>query len=218
MVFIGVTPEILYRRDKREIISEAVAGTRPRGQDDEQNEALARELLNNEKELREHGYVSTSLRRNLNRLCDRLDSAQEVSVLKLSQIQHLYLPFNGTLRTGVTDGEILEALHPTPAVGGYPEKSILPTLKAAEPFNRGWYAAPVGWTAADSATFAVAIRSALVIKNKIYLYSGAGIVEGSSPEKEWEELDNKIGHYRKVLEVDGKSIKEHQQLLGIPAC
>jgi len=217
MVFLGVTPEILYRRDKREIISEAVAGTRPRGEDKKENEELANELINNEKELREHGYVSTSLRRNLSRLCDRLESAKKVSVLKLSQIQHLYLPFNGTLRAGVTDGEILEALHPTPAVGGYPEKSVLPTLKSAEPFNRGWYAAPIGWTGADSATFAVAIRSALVIKNKIYLYSGAGIVEGSSPDKEWEELDNKLSHYKKVLEVDGKSLKEHQQLLGIPA-
>ncbi len=217
MVFVGVTPEILYRRDKRDIISEAVAGTRPRGQDEKQNEELANELITSEKELREHGYVSTSLRRNLGRLCENLNSDQKVSVLKLSQIQHLYVPFNGTLHDGVTDGEILEALHPTPAVGGYPEKSVLPTLKAAEPFNRGWYAAPVGWTGADSATFAVAIRSALVIKNKMYLYSGAGIVEGSSPEKEWEELDNKIDHYKKVLEVDGKSLKEHQQLLGIPA-
>jgi len=217
MIFVGVTPEILYRRDKRDIISEAVAGTRPRGDNEKENEELSKELITSEKELREHGYVSKSLKRNLNRLCESLNSDQKVSVLKLSQIQHLYVPFNGILRAGVTDGEILEALHPTPAVGGYPEKSVLPTLKAAEPFNRGWYAAPIGWTGEDSATFAVAIRSALVIKNKIYLYSGAGIVEGSSPEKEWEELDNKIDHYKKVLEVDGKSIKEHQQLLGIPA-
>jgi menaquinone-specific isochorismate synthase len=217
MIFLGVTPEILYRRDKREIISEAVAGTRPRGENEDENEKLANELISSEKELREHGYVSTSLKRNLSRLCKSLNTDQEVSVLKLSQIQHLYVPFSGNLHNSVTDGEILEALHPTPAVGGYPEKSVLPTLREAEPFNRGWYAAPVGWTAADSATFAVAIRSALVVKNKIFLYSGAGIVEGSSPDKEWAELDNKIEHYKKILEVDGKSPKKHQQLLGIPA-
>lgn len=217
ITFIGVTPEILYRREGRQILSEAVAGTRPRGRNNAENEVLANELLTSEKELREHNFVAKSLRRNLNRLCSDLTSSDKVSVLKLSQLQHLYQSFKGTLETGVTDGEILEALHPTPAVGGFPEKSILPILKQAEPFNRGWYAAPIGWTGADSATFAVAIRSALVLKNKIYLYSGAGIVEGSSPEKEWEELDNKITHYKKLLGVDGKSTKKHQQLLGLSA-
>jgi menaquinone-specific isochorismate synthase len=217
MTFIGVTPEILYRRKNREILSEAVAGTRLRGRNNAENESLAKELLTNEKELREHGFVTKSLKRNLSRLCADLTSGDKITVLKLSQLQHLYVPFKGTLEKEVTDGEILEALHPTPAVGGFPEKSILPILKQSEPFNRGWYAAPVGWTGADSATFAVAIRSALILKNKIYLYSGAGIVDGSSPEKEWEELDNKIAHYKKLLGVDGKQTKKHQQLLGLSA-
>jgi len=217
MIFIGTTPEILYRREGGEIISEAVAGTRPRGNNPEEDHILANELLTSEKELREHNYVTRSLDRNLGRLCRHLEADYNVSVLKLSQLQHLYIPFNGSLRPEVTDGDILEALHPTPAVGGYPDKSILPILKTAEPFNRGWYAAPIGWAAANSAIFAVAIRSALIIKNKLILYSGAGIVEGSSPEKEWEELDNKISHYKKVLGVDGKSFEKHQQFLGIPS-
>jgi menaquinone-specific isochorismate synthase len=215
--FIGVTPEILYRRIGREILSEAVAGTRPRGKNKEENDALANELLTSEKELREHDFVARSLKRNLRRLCTELSSSDKVTVLKLSQLQHLYVPFRGTLQAHVTDGEILESLHPTPAVGGFPEKSVLPILKDVEPFNRGWYAAPVGWTGADSATFAVAIRSALILKNKIYLYSGAGIVDGSSHEKEWDELENKIALYKKLLGVDGKQTKQHQQLLGISA-
>ena len=144
--FIGVTPEILYRRIGREILSEAVAGTRPRGKNKEENDALANELLTSEKELREHDFVARSLKRNLRRLCTELSSSDKVTVLKLSQLQHLYVPFRGTLQAQVTDGEILESLHPTPAVGGFPEKSVLPILKDVEPFNRGWYAAPVGWT------------------------------------------------------------------------
>ena len=183
----------------------------------EENDALANELLTSEKELREHDFVARSLKRNLRRLCTELSSSDKVTVLKLSQLQHLYVPFRGTLQAHVTDGEILESLHPTPAVGGFPEKSVLPILKDVEPFNRGWYAAPVGWTGADSATFAVAIRSALILKNKIYLYSGAGIVDGSSHEKEWDELENKIALYKKLLGVDGKQTKQHQQLLGISA-
>jgi menaquinone-specific isochorismate synthase len=215
--FIGATPELLYRRDGRQINSEALAGTRPRGNNPEEDDKLARDLITDEKELREHFFVTRSLERNLGRLCPQLESNGRVSVLKLAQIQHLYVPFKGSLNPDVTDGDILESIHPTPAVGGYPDKSVLPILQATEPFNRGWYAAPIGWTAADSATFAVAIRSALVIKNKLILYSGAGIVEGSSPDKEWEELENKIYHFKKVLGVDGKSLEEYQQLLGLSA-
>jgi menaquinone-specific isochorismate synthase len=216
-IFIGATPELLYRRDGRQISSEALAGTRPRGNNPIEDERLARDLITDEKELREHFYVTRTLERNLGRLCPELESNGRVSVKKLAQIQHLYVPFQGSLNPNVTDGDILESIHPTPAVGGYPDKNVLPILHETEPFNRGWYAAPIGWTAADSATFAVAIRSALIIKNKLYLYSGAGIVEGSSPDKEWEELENKIYHFKKVLGVDGKSLEEYQQLLGLPA-
>jgi len=215
--FLGATPELLYRRDGRQISSDALAGTRPRGNNPDEDERLARDLITDEKELREHFFVTRSLERNLGRLCPQLESNGRVSVLKLSQIQHLYVPFRGSLNPDVTDGDILESIHPTPAVGGYPDKSVLPILHETEPFNRGWYAAPIGWTAADSATFAVAIRSALIIKNKMYLYSGAGIVDGSSPEREWEELENKIYHFKKVLGVDGKSLEEYQQLLGLPS-
>jgi menaquinone-specific isochorismate synthase len=215
--FIGATPELLYRRDGRQISSEALAGTRPRGNNPDEDERLGRDLITDEKELREHFFVTRTLERNLGRLCPQLESNGRVSVKKLAQIQHLYVPFNGSLNPEVTDGDILESIHPTPAVGGYPDKNVLPILHETEPFNRGWYAAPIGWTAADSATFAVAIRSALIIKNKLYLYSGAGIVDGSSPEKEWEELENKIYHFKKVLGVDGKSLEEYQQLLGLSA-
>ncbi|TFH01571.1 MAG: isochorismate synthase [Calditrichales bacterium] len=214
-VFLGSTPEMLYRRTDREILSEAVAGTRPRGRNAAEDLALAMALQTSEKEVREHGFVAESLRRNLDRLTDKLESAGEVTVLKLARIQHLYLPFSGILKAGVTDGDILEALHPTPAVGGFPEKSILPILKETEPFNRGWYAAPIGWIGAGESAFSVAIRSALVTRNKIMLYSGAGIVEGSSPDNEWDELENKLFHFKRILGVDGQSLEKHQQLLGI---
>jgi len=215
--FIGATPELLYRRDGRQITSDALAGTRPRGRTPSEDDQLATDLVTDDKELREHFFVTRSLERNLGRLCTELESFGNVSVLKLAQIQHLYVPFKGTLDKDVTDGDILESIHPTPAVGGYPDKTVLQNLHDIEPFNRGWFAAPIGWTAADSATFAVAIRSSLIIKNKMILYSGAGIVEGSSPEREWEELENKIYHFKKVLGVDGKSLEQYQQLLGLSA-
>jgi len=91
MAFVGVTPEILYRREEREINSEAVAGTRPRGQNEKENEKLANELITSEKELREHGYVSRSLQRNLGKLCETLNSKQWADIQRNPFCQYLKL-------------------------------------------------------------------------------------------------------------------------------
>ena len=117
------------------------------------------------------------------------------SVLKLEQVQHLYNKIEAVLKEDVTDTDLLTALHPTPAVGGLPREAALEKLAALEPFDRGWYAAPVGFLGRDRAEFAVAIRSALVRENRVNLYAGAGIVEGSVAENEWQELENKISGF-----------------------
>ena len=106
------------------------------------------------------------------------------------------------------DGEIIHKLHPTPAVGGYPKKQALEAIEEIEPFERGWYAAPVGWVGYDRAEFAVAIRSSLIVKNKVALFAGAGIVSGSQPEAEWEELENKIRNFRQIFSFAKK--QSHQ--------
>jgi menaquinone-specific isochorismate synthase len=102
--------------------------------------------------------------------------------MKLARRRHLISKVRGTLREGVTDAEVLQALHPTPAVGGYPRAEALEEILALEPFDRGWYAGPVGWIGADASEFAVGIRSGLVRGNRLVLFSGAGIVAGSVPE------------------------------------
>ena len=94
---------------------------------------------------------------------------------------------------------LLDRLHPTPAVGGYPTENALPEIARIEPFSRGWYAAPVGWIGAESTQFAVAIRSGLVQGKTMSLFSGAGIVRGSDPHEEWQEVENKIQDFLSVL-------------------
>ena len=101
----------------------------------------------------------------------------------------------GTLKDGVTDAGLLEALHPTPAVGGYPRDRALGEIRDLEPFDRGWYAGPVGWIGAEASEFAVGIRSGLVRGRTLDLYSGAGIVAGSVPDEEWAEIEQKIGDF-----------------------
>ena len=96
---------------------------------------------------------------------------------------------------------MLRALHPTPAVGGYPKEGALEEIRSAEPFDRGWYAGPVGWIGAD-AEFAVGIRSGLVRGNRLALFSGAGIVEGSVPEAEWAEIEQKISDFTGMFGFD----------------
>ena len=80
-----------------------------------------------------------------------------------------------------------------------PKVEAIREIEQLENFDRGWYAGPVGWVSRNAAEFAVAIRSGLVEANRLYLYSGAGIVPGSSPETEWEEIESKIANYLKVL-------------------
>jgi menaquinone-specific isochorismate synthase len=197
--FVGVSPERLYKRQDRFVRSEAVAGTRPRGADPEQDEALARVLLANEKETREHRYVIDAIRAEFEMRCTAVHADAEVSVLQLAECQHLYTRIEGILGEAETDADLLRSLHPTPAVGGSPRDEALRWIDEAEPFDRGWYAGPVGWVGADSAEFAVGIRSALVHENALSVYAGAGIVAGSSAEAEWAEIENKISGFVGVL-------------------
>lgn len=197
--FIGATPERLYRRDGRSLITEAVAGTRKRGSSDEEDLLLEKELLSNEKEKREFAFVKTSIEEGLSPLCTSLVCETEDSVLKTPNVQHLHNRFTGELKSSISDNEILNALHPTAAMGGLPKKSALEHLVSEEPFERGWYASPIGFVSQEKAEFVVGIRSALVEREKIHLFAGTGIVEGSKAETEWEELEHKTALWKGVL-------------------
>jgi menaquinone-specific isochorismate synthase len=197
--FVGASPERLVRRDGRDVLSEAVAGTRGRGGTPAADAALREELLTSTKERREHAFVQRAIQRALAPLCTTLDGADAPSELALARGRHLHAPIRGTLRPDTATTALLEALHPTPAVGGVPAEAALAAIREQEPFDRGWYAGPVGWVGPDAADFAVAIRSGLLAPTTLSLFSGAGIVEGSVPEREWDEIEQKIGDFAAVL-------------------
>lgn len=198
--FIGASPELLYRRENNRIITEAVAGTRPRGKDREQDCILEKELLTCEKDIREHHYVVRSITASLKHLCDSYGNGGKTQLMKLARLQHLMKRYEGTLKAGITDSDIIGSLHPTPAVGGSPTEDAITKILELEPFDRGWYAGPVGWLSAEGAEFAVAIRSGLLSGDRLSLYSGAGIIKGSLPEQEWDEVETKISNFIDALD------------------
>jgi len=190
--FLGASPELLFRREGARLESEAVAGTRPRSLDTVEDARLESQLLQISKEQLEHRLVVESLTRTFQGLCSSSTQDEGPSVLKLSRVQHLRTAFSGELKSGVGDDEILKRFHPTPATCGFPCEDAVRFIAGNEPFDRGWYAGPFGCASREESEFAVAIRSMLWRGRHLHLYAGAGIVEGSDPEREWNELEDKI--------------------------
>jgi len=199
--FVGASPERLFHRDGDQIVSEAVAGTRPRGKTEAEDAALREALLSSPKERREHAFVRDAIRNDLETVCTSVRVPEEVGELALARGRHLHARLTGTLRPGTTTTDVLKELHPTPAVGGVPTHDAVAAIRAQEPFDRGWYAGPVGWVGREHAEFTVGLRAGLVEETQMALFSGAGIVEGSAPDREWEEIEQKIGDFAAILGV-----------------
>ncbi|MBS0604046.1 MAG: isochorismate synthase [Verrucomicrobia bacterium] len=199
LCFLGATPEKLFQREKNLLSTDAVASTRPRGKTPEEDDQLEEELLSSPKEQREFKIVKDFLELALSPLSEKMDWDGQDRVLKASHVQHLHNRLNATLKTGVSDSDLIRALHPTPALGGYPQKEALKLLEEIERFDRGWYGAPVGMVGQNGASLYVAIRSALIRERELHLFAGTGLVTGSEAEKEWEELEQKIRPFMELF-------------------
>jgi menaquinone-specific isochorismate synthase len=195
--FFGATPERLVSLRGRTVETDALAGTTGRGETPAEDEWLAQELLEDAKNVHEHQLVADTVREQLEPFAASI-AAGERRVRRLATVQHLHTPITAELRDDRHVLELVEALHPTPAVGGLPPDRALRTIHETEPFDRGWYAAPVGWIdAAGNGAFAVAIRSAVATRRRATLFAGVGIVADSDPDREWDEIQLK---YRPILD------------------
>ncbi len=200
--FIGATPERLISVRGRTVRTGALAGTTGRGDTPAEDEWLAKELLKDEKNAHEHELVAETICQQLQPFVSSI-SAEPREVQRLATVQHLRTPINATLSRDEHVLSLVESLHPTPAVGGVPPSAALETIRETEPFDRGWYAAPVGWIdAAGNGTFAVALRSALATQEQATLFAGVGIVNNSNPDREWEEMQLKFRPILDTLEAE----------------
>lgn len=183
--FLGATPEHLISRRGLAVRTEALAGSMGVGHPEE--------LLASAKDAEEHALVVEAIADALFPLCDRLDHPVEPVIQRLRHVLHLQTPFEGRLARPVHVLDLLERLHPTPAVAGTPTAEALEWIASHEPADRGWFAAPVGWfDEAGDGDFVVALRSGLLHGDRAYLYAGAGIVRDSDPAAEYAETETKL--------------------------
>lgn len=194
--FVGSSPEVLARVTGGAIEATALAGTAPRRPD--ADEAAAAGLLACAKNRREHAFVADDVRVALARVCTAVEESP-VEVRRYPEVLHLATQFRGTLGAGTGLLDAAAVLHPTSAVCGVPRPAARAMIAALEP-ARGWYAGGVGWMdAAGAGTLAVALRCGLLGPAGATLWAGAGIVPGSDPAAEWEEIETKLQAMRQAL-------------------
>jgi len=208
--FIGASPERLVTIQNRQLVTDAIAGSAPRGKTKVEDADLAHRLLCSEKERREHQFVLDFIIECLSELGLMPQVTPTNQLLQLSNIQHLWTPIKAQLLRDIHPLEIVAKLHPTPAVAGVPTQIAQKQILALETFDRSLYAAPLGWVDHQgNCEFIVGIRSALIESNQPWsgssqtyrarLYAGAGIVAGSDPNKELAEIQLKFQALLKAL-------------------
>jgi len=191
--FIGATPERLVKVEKNQLLSTCLAGTAPRGKTKEEDARISATLLHDEKNREEHDFVVQMIKQAIENYCTDIVIPNEPVIYPLKNLQHLYTPVTATLKDKYSIFDIIEQLHPTPALGGTPTKESLAFIREHEKLDRGWYGAPIGWLDSNqNGEFAVAIRSGLIQGDEASLFAGCGVVKDSDVEEEYEETNTKF--------------------------
>lgn len=193
--FVGATPEMLVSRLGDVVRAHPMAGTLPRTGDPDVDARRAGELLGSHKNRVEHQITIDMVHETLLPWCSYLDAEPEPSVVAAGPVQHLATLVEGRLsRPEPSVLDLVAALHPTPAVGGWPRAAALQVQAELERTDRGRYGGPVGWVdAAGNGAFGVGIRGAQLDADArtARVFAGVGVVDGSDPAAELEEARSK---------------------------
>ena len=206
-VLVGAAPETVATLRDGVFHATAVAGSIRRGSSPREQAELATQLLASEKDRVEQRIALDDMIARLETVSHQIRSDPQPHVLTLPRIQHLETEIRASVPAVVGVLDLLRLLHPTPAVCGLPHDAALAFLADAEPFDRGWYAGPVGWFDAEgNGIFAPALRTGVSVGRGWRLFAGAGIVEGSVPALEWDETDIKFQPILDALELSGAEL------------
>ena len=191
--FAGASPELLIRRSGASAFAQPMAGSVARGSTDAEDEHLARQLRESAKDALEHRVVARFVAEAL-RPFSREVVAPEPEVVRFTNIQHLATSVRAELTEPPASAlELAAALHPTPAVGGWPREAADELIDELEGMERGWYAGAVGWVdGRGDGEFAVALRCGLLWEDGARLYAGVGVMADSDPVRELDETELKL--------------------------
>ena len=198
--FLGSSPERLYRRRDTALRTEALAGTVANHPEDHRAWQLGEWLMKDDKNQRENMLVVEDICQRLQGCTQTLDVLPP-QVLRLRKVQHLRRCIWTELNQA-DDTLCLMQLQPTAAVAGISRELAREFIQQNEPFEREWYAGSAGYLSRHQSEFCVSLRSAKISANVVRLYAGAGIVRGSDPEQEWQEIDNKAAGLRTLLQME----------------
>jgi salicylate biosynthesis isochorismate synthase/menaquinone-specific isochorismate synthase len=191
--FVAASPELLVRREGHRVSTLALAGSTRRSADPAVDDHLGEQLLRSQKDREEQAIVVRRIERTLSRHALWVTATPEPVLVRVANIQHLGTPIRAQLARPLDAIELLELMHPTPAVGGEPLARARPLIPALEGLDRGWYAGPVGWTdATGDGEFCVALRCALLQRDIAHCYAGVGVVRDSDPCAELAETEVKL--------------------------
>lgn len=201
---VGSSPEMLVRCEHGLVETRPIAGTRPRGQDEAQDEALGRELLTDPKERAEHVMLVDLGRNDLGRVCQEgtVKVSEFMGIERYSHVMHIVSNVQGRLKPSMDALDVLEAAFPAGTVSGAPKIRAMQIIEDLEPSRRGTYAGCVGYLSfSKNLDTCITIRTIIVKGKKAYIQVGAGIVADSDPQTEYQETLNKAKAQIKAIEL-----------------
>jgi len=191
---VGSSPEILVRLEDGMVTLRPIAGTRPRGKDEEDDLRLEAELLADPKELAEHLMLIDLGRNDAGRVCETgsVRLTDKMVIERYSHVMHIVSNVTGHIRPGMSAIDVLRATFPAGTVSGAPKIRAMEIIDELEPVKRGIYAGAVGYLSwSGNMDTAIAIRTAVIKDGALHIQAGAGIVADSVPTNEWHETLNK---------------------------
>jgi anthranilate synthase component 1 len=203
---IGSSPEVMVRLEEGRATVRPIAGTRSRGESEEEDKKLEAELLSDEKERAEHLMLVDLARNDLGRVCDygSITATSLMEVEKYSHVMHIVSNVTGSLLKDKDAFDLFKASFPAGTVTGAPKVRAMEIIDELETTVRGPYAGAVGYFSfAGDLDTCITIRTILVKGSKAYVQAGAGIVFDSVPEKEYQETINKARALIKAIELTG---------------
>ena len=201
---VGASPEILVRLEGDTVTVRPIAGTRKRGASFEEDQALAVELLSDEKERAEHVQLLDLGRNDAGRVAKvgTVKLTENMVVERYSHVMHIVSNVEGKLQPGLSALDVLKATFPAGTVSGAPKVRAMEIIDELEPVKRGIYAGAVGYLGFQGdMDLAIAIRTAVVKDGKLHVQAGAGIVADSDPSSEWQETENKARAVLRAAEL-----------------